>query len=66
MAKIKENLTDLTTDELLAKIKEEKLKYKKMKFSHAISSMENPMQLRVLRRQIAGMLTEMRKRQLTK
>jgi large subunit ribosomal protein L29 len=66
MAKIKENLTDLTTDELIAKIKEEKLKYKKMKFSHAISSMENPMQLRVLRRQIAGMLTEMRKRQLTK
>lgn len=65
MAQEKKVFTDLSIDDLLAKIAEEKLKYRKMKFTHAISSVENPMQLRSMRRDIARMLTELKKRQLT-
>ena len=65
MAK-KQSFTELSTTELVAKIAEEKLNYKKAKFTHAISSSENPLKLRADRRGIARMLTELSKKEKSK
>lgn len=65
MAQINTNYADLTLEELQEKISNEKVAYKKMKFTHAISSVESPVKLRFMRREIARMLTELRKRQIT-
>ena len=53
---------DLTTDEVRAKIGEERTSYTKMKMAHAVSPIENPMKIRVSRRAIARLMTELRKR----
>ncbi|PSK94830.1 50S ribosomal protein L29 [Taibaiella chishuiensis] len=53
------------SDEALSdKIGEETLRLKKLKFSHAVNPIENPMVIRSIRRQIAQMKTEQHKRQL--
>lgn len=52
-------------DQALAdKIEEEVVRLKKMKFSHAVNPIENPLSIRQLRREIAQMMTEQRKRAL--
>lgn len=52
-------------DQALAdKIEEEVVRLKKMKFSHAVNPIENPLTIRQLRREIAQMMTEQRKRAL--
>ena len=53
---------DLTTDEVRDKIKEERSTYRKMKLSHAVSPMENPMKMRNSRKVIARLETELKKR----
>ena len=53
------NVTDLT-----ARIKEDELRLKKLEFAHAISPLENPVSIRGLRRDIARLKTELRKKQL--
>ena len=53
---------DLTTDEVRDKIKEERSTYLKMKLSHAVSPMENPMKMRNSRKVIARLETELKKR----
>lgn len=60
----REEIKQLTTEELLEKGREAKLKLKKLEFSHAISAIENPMQIRALRRDVARVLTELRNREL--
>ena len=62
MAKKKLNLKDLTTVELVEKLKEDGAHFTKMKFNHVVTSLENPMNLRRLRRDIARMKTELKKR----
>lgn len=53
------------SDEALSdKIGEETLRLKKLKFSHAVNPIENPMVIRSIRRQIAQLKTEQHKRQL--
>ena len=47
---------DLTTDEVRAKIGEERTSYTKMKMAHAVSPIENPMKIRDSRRAIARLL----------
>lgn len=59
-----ESVKDLATVELKNKLKEEKSTYTKLKLSHAISSLENPLKIKVMRRAIARMKTELRKREL--
>lgn len=60
MAKInKEDIKELTTEELVEKVKAEKLSYKKAKFNHAISQLDNPLKLRAQRRDIARLMTEL-------
>jgi large subunit ribosomal protein L29 len=64
MAKDKLDLKGLSDQDLKEKISEEQLRLKKITFSHAITPIENPMSIRSLRRQIAQLKTELRKREL--
>jgi large subunit ribosomal protein L29 len=57
-------IRELTTKELEERIEAEKLLLTKLKINHAISPLDNPMKIRHTRRDIARMLTELRKRQL--
>ncbi len=60
----KEDIKELANDELVEKIKDEKARYVKAKFNHAVSPLENPLTLRFSRRDIARFKTELRKREL--
>ena len=62
MAKKKQNLSELTTVEVVDKLKKDSAHYTKMKFNHVVTALENPMTLRRLRRDIARMKTELKKR----
>jgi large subunit ribosomal protein L29 len=57
------DLKDLTVQELRDKLAEERQTLHKLRFSHAVSPIENPMQLRFKRKDIARVLTELRKRE---
>lgn len=59
-----EDYRSLSTEALNDKIGEESLRLKKTKFSHAVNPIENPMVIRSIRRTIATLKTEQRKRQL--
>lgn len=65
MAKKKLNLKDLTTAEVVDKLKEDGAHYTKMKFNHVVTTLENPMTLRQMRRDIARMKTELTNRAKT-
>ena len=65
MAKVKkEDIKEFANDELVEKIKESKTRFKKMKFNHAVSPLDNPLTLRFMRRDIARLTTELRKREI--
>ncbi len=57
MAKTKINYSTMTVDELENKIAEEKAMLTKLKFNHSISQIENPVSIRLTRRNIAKMMT---------
>ena len=57
-------LRDLSDDDLRAQLDESQTSYDKMKFDHTVNSIENPLQLREVRRDIARLKTEQRRRQL--
>ena len=59
----KEDIRELTTDELKLRLEEEKNMYSKLKLNHAISPIENPMKIRITRRGIAMIITELTNRQ---
>ncbi len=58
----KEDIKELSTDELQERLKEEKALYTKMKINHAVSPIENPMKIRIVRRGVAMIKTELSKR----
>jgi len=58
------SLKDLNVNDLTARIKEDEVRLKKLEFAHAISPLENPMSIRSLRKDLARLKTEVRKRQL--
>ncbi len=64
MALNREDIKQLTTEELLEKGRETKVQLKKLEFNHAISAIENPLQIKAMRRDIARLLTELRSREL--
>lgn len=68
MAKAKKAKVDdyrsLDDKALNEKISDEEVRLKKMHFSHAVNPIENPLTIRQLRRTIARMKTEQRKRAL--
>lgn len=59
-----EDYRSLSDEALNDKIGEEGMRLRKLKFSHAVNPIENPMVIRSIRRQIAQMKTEQHKRQL--
>jgi len=58
------SLKDLNISDLKAKISEDQLRLKKLEFAHAISPLENPMNIRGLRRDIARLQTELKKKEM--
>lgn len=58
----REDIKELATEELKARLVEEKTLYAKLKMNHAISAIENPMKIRAIRRGIAQINTELTKR----
>jgi large subunit ribosomal protein L29 len=50
--------------DLNARITEDQLRLKKLEFAHAISPLENPMSIRGLRKDIARLKTELKKKEL--
>ncbi len=63
--KIKE-VRELETKDLAEKIEAEVAKYNQMKLNHAISPLANPSEIKVTRRNIACMKSELRQRELNK
>ncbi len=57
-------LKDLTVQELQDKLKEERSTLTKLRFSHTVSPIESPAQLRHKRKDVARILTELRMREL--
>ena len=56
-------LNGMSDSDLQARLNEDKLRLKKLKFAHAISPLENPMTIRGVRRDIARLKTELKKRE---
>ena len=59
-------IREIATEELAERIQTEVANYKQMVLNHAISPLENPSQIKKLRRTIARMKTELRQRELNK
>jgi large subunit ribosomal protein L29 len=54
----------MSEQDLKARIQEDELRIKKLKFAHAVSPLENPMSIREVRKDLARTKTELRKKQL--
>lgn len=59
-------LKEFSDQDLLSELAQTKADYQKMQFDHAIKGLENPMLLREVRRDIARLQTEIRRRDLEK
>ncbi|HIP37004.1 MAG TPA: 50S ribosomal protein L29 [Crocinitomix sp.] len=59
-----EEIKGLSVNDLKEKIVEMQAKYNKLVLSHQISPLENPLQLRTDRKDIARLKTELKKREL--
>jgi large subunit ribosomal protein L29 len=59
-----EDLRSLDDQALTGRIGEEEVRLKKTKFGHAVNPIENPLSIRQMRRTIARMKTEQRRRAL--
>ncbi|TVR38419.1 MAG: 50S ribosomal protein L29 [Cryomorphaceae bacterium] len=57
-------IVELTLDELKDKLMVESEAFEKLRMSHTVSSLENPLQIRNKRRVLARLRTELRKREL--
>ena len=59
-------LKDLEVKDLVEKLETTQLKLQQLKLNHAIAPLENPSQIKAVRRDIARMKTELRLRELNK
>ncbi len=65
MAKLKkEDLNQLNDADLKQRLFDDVERLVKLRFNHAVNPIDNPAQLRYVRREIARLNTEMRKREL--
>jgi large subunit ribosomal protein L29 len=55
-------ILELTTEEVVARINEEKANLTKLKFAHTVSSIENPTRITSVRKDVARLNTELTKR----
>ncbi len=60
----KKSIQGLGEEDLTARIKEDELRLKKLEFAHTLSPLENPMSIRGLRKELARLKTELKKKQL--
>lgn len=60
----KEYIHELGMDELLERITQEQIKFQRTKFRHAVSPIENPLTIREMRRNIARLKTELKRREM--
>ena len=58
-------LTDMPLNELQDLLDTEKERLLKMKMSHAVSPLENPMQIKFARKNVARVMTELSRRKIT-
>jgi large subunit ribosomal protein L29 len=58
------SIKSLGADELKAKITEDELRLKKVSFAHSVTPLENPVSMRLLRRDIARLKTALRSKEL--
>jgi|TARA_B110000285_G_C15067042_1_gene585742 large subunit ribosomal protein L29 len=59
-------IIEMKSDELVEKLQLELEQYDKMKISHTVSQLENPLTIQMKRRTISRIKTELRKRELAK
>lgn len=64
MAKEKLNLVEMSDDELRSHLASVEQEYQQLKFDHASKGIANPMEIRQMRRDIARILTEGRRREI--
>lgn len=57
-------LLDFSEEDLRSELKETKTQYQSLKFDHTIKGLDNPLQLRAIRRDIARLNTEIKNREL--
>jgi large subunit ribosomal protein L29 len=60
------SLKDLSETDLVSRIREDEQRLKKLEFAHAISPLESPVNIRMLRKDIARLKTELTKRKIGK
>jgi large subunit ribosomal protein L29 len=59
-------IKELTTAEIQERLAAEKEALNRLKLNHSISPLENPLQIKVARRNIARLATELRAREINK
>ncbi len=67
MSKVSEfisGIREMDLEDLKARVADEETRLKKLEFAHAITPLENPMSIRLLRRDLARMKNELSKRNL--
>ena len=57
-------LQEFSNEDLVAELTETEAQFSKLKFDHAIKGLDNPLVLKEVRRDIARLKTEMRRREL--
>ena len=63
-ADFKKSIQGLSDEDLQARIKEDELRLKKLEFAQAISPLEKPSSIRSLRKELARLKTELKKKQI--
>mgnify|MGYP001053738958 CR=1 FL=1 len=59
-------IKELSLEDLRERLELSKDNYSKMKLNHSVSALENPQEIKVLRKSIARIATEIRKREIEK
>ena len=60
------SLKDMSETDLTSRIREDEQRLKKLEFAHAISPLESPVNIRLLRKDLARLKTELTKRKTGK
>ncbi len=58
------SLREMNEPDIKAKIQEDELRLKKLHFGHAVSPLENPMNIRAVRKDLARLKTQLKQIQL--
>lgn len=60
-----QQLVEFTSDDLQKELNDTEKQYQKLRFDHTIKGLENPLRLREVRRDVARLKGELRRRELT-